>query len=59
MAANLVVEELNIDLQGRNFSSKKIMGDPNVELYFQNVTINAKGKTGESQKRTEGLKRIT
>jgi putative redox protein len=63
--ANFVAKEMNFDLQGIEFEIKGIldprglMGEEGVKPYFEKVTINAKVKTTESQKRINELQQKT
>jgi putative redox protein len=63
--ANLVAKEIEFNLDGIEFEIKGIldprglMGDPNVQPYFEKVTINAKVKTTESEERIKELQEKT
>jgi putative redox protein len=63
--ANFVAKEIEFGLQGIEFDitgildTRGLMGDPNVQPYFEKVRIEAKVKTSETQERVEQLQRIT
>ncbi|MCQ6277490.1 OsmC family protein [Bacillus sp. V3B] len=63
--ANFVAKEIEFDLQGIEFDitgildTRGLMGDPNVQPYFEKVRINAKVKTSETQERVDQLQKIT
>jgi putative redox protein len=63
--ANFVAKEIEFDLRGIEFDitgildTRGLMGDPNVQPYFEKVRINAKVKTSETQERVNQLQTIT
>ncbi|MEW9500970.1 OsmC family protein [Jeotgalibacillus marinus] len=60
--ANMVAKELKFDLQGLEFDIKGeldprgLMGQTDVQPYFNHVSVHAKVKTNETQERIEELK---
>lgn len=63
VVAHMVAEEMKFDLQdltfdvSGDFDPRGFMGVPNVRTYFNTVTVNAKIKTTESEKRIEELRK--
>ncbi|AOM84079.1 OsmC family protein [Salisediminibacterium beveridgei] len=63
--ANMVAKEIGFDLQGIDFrvtgelDPRGLMGDKDVQSYFQQVGIEATVQTSESEERIEELKKIT
>lgn len=60
--AQLIAQEMKFDLQGISFDVEGtldlagLMGDPNVKLYFQQVTVKAVIETSETQERIDELR---
>ncbi|WP_421379706.1 OsmC family protein [Bacillus salacetis] len=65
VVANMVAKEIGFDLQGIEFDIKGVldprglMGDPEVQPYFEKVTIHAKVKTSEAPERIDELQEKT
>ena len=63
--ANLVAREIEFDLQGIEFNitgildTRGLMGNANVQPYFEKVRIESKVKTSETQERVYQLQKIT
>ena len=63
--ANLVAKEMKFDLQGIEFDVKGeldprgLMGQADIQPYFNHVSVNAKVKTDETQERIDELKEKT
>ncbi|GGF23722.1 hypothetical protein GCM10010954_23190 [Halobacillus andaensis] len=63
--ANMVAKEIDFDLQGIDFNitaeldPRGLMGKADVQPYFNQVNIEAKVKTSESEERINELKQIT
>jgi uncharacterized OsmC-like protein len=62
--ANFVAKELGFQLNGIRFHAEGIldprglMGDPNIQPYFQEVKIRAEVETDESEERVQELQKI-
>lgn len=65
VVANMAAKEMDFDLQGIDFrvtgelDPRGLMGDANVQPYFQQVAVEASVKTSESDERIDELKAKT